>query len=801
MNLRPGTQVGPYRITQEIARGGQGAVLEALDPAGRAVALKLLLDDDEESAARFLREGETLSRLDHPNLIKVLDQGQTSGGVAYLALEFVRGQSLAEWVRSGGPPPLDEALRVMADAAEALDYCHEQGLVHRDLKPQNILLEAETGRVVVVDFGLVRRSKLALAWSTQDRASLTQEGAVLGTPAYMPPEQISPEFGGVDRRSDVYGLGATLFFLLTGEAPFKAPGGLLQLLTRVASDPPADPRTLRPDLPDHLAELSLRSLAKDPAQRPSTALEFGAALLGPRGRKGGVLVGALALAGLVVTGLAVGGAALALSPPRPRPAPSVVAASPEASRPPLTPQPSLTPANDVREEVLALAKLELAGDDEDKRREAEALLYELIEQGSARAAFILGTHRTEDSPAEAFKLLGQAAEGESHGAMVNLGLLYQKGRGAPKDLAQARHWFQRAAEGGQPLGMLYLGRQLLNGKGGPRDAAEGVRWLREAATRDEAGALLVLGECAERGQGLTKDLAHAEELYEEALRKGHPSSALRLGLLLQAKENPRDRDRAMKLFADAARAGQQRAYFLYAEALMQRQALPRDAAEALLWFRKGAEAGHLPSQARLGALYLDGARGVRADPAQGVALLEQAAAQGDPAAMFHLGRARLNGLGTAKDVKAGLNLTKRAAEGGDKNGMLLYYALLIEGQVTPEDRAAAKEWLRKAAEAGQPQAMGFWGVELRQRKEFEAAIPWLKDGALQGDRNAMFTLASCYIRGEGVNKDLSQARKLLSEVAQGAPGSELGRRAAKALGIINKVEAKQAGRKPEGRRP
>ncbi|MBL4846530.1 MAG: serine/threonine protein kinase [Planctomycetes bacterium] len=150
---------------------------------------------------------------------------------------------------------------MLNEVARTLHYCHEQGIVHRDVKPENVMIEAGSGRVVLVDFGLIRRDRLRAAWSTQDEQSLTQEGTTLGTPSYMPPEQVSSEIGQVDRRSDVYALGALLYFLLTGELPFTG-ANAVNVLIQVLEAAPPDPRRVNAEVPDALAKLCMQCMAK-----------------------------------------------------------------------------------------------------------------------------------------------------------------------------------------------------------------------------------------------------------------------------------------------------------------------------------------------------------------------------------------------------------------------------------------------------------------------------------------------------------------------------------------------------------
>ncbi len=268
-------KVGPYETLEVLGRGGQGLVARARDVrTGAIVALKVVLDDlDPTARARLEREARALSGLDHPNLARYVDHG-THDGRPWLALAYVQGKTLEALRRAGSPAPPWSA-RVVADVARALARCHAAGLVHRDVKPANIIVEEVTGRPVLVDFGLVRRGPRPIESQGEP---LTLSGELVGTPAFMAPEQADPrgELGPVGPWTDVHALGATLHFLLTGKPPF-AGATLVQLLAQLLEQPPRPPSATAPGVSAALDALVLRALAKRPAERP-TAEELARAL-------------------------------------------------------------------------------------------------------------------------------------------------------------------------------------------------------------------------------------------------------------------------------------------------------------------------------------------------------------------------------------------------------------------------------------------------------------------------------------------------------------------------------------------
>src|SRR6266545_3300908 len=257
-----------YTVEGEIGRGGMGVVYNARDERlKRQVAIKVLppeLAFREEIRIRFLREAETAARLSHPNIVPIHAVGEGPDGLVYFVMMFVDGESLAAKLKRRGRLPPDEARRIMQETADALGAAHAVGIIHRDVKPDNILLEGSRGRVVVTDFGIAK----ALS-STTGGATLTGTGVAIGTPHYMSPEQAAGDRE-IDGRSDIYSLGVVAYQMLVGELPFHAPtvpGILMKHITERApliSDK-------RPDIPDDLAACVMRCLEKDPEARWPTA--------------------------------------------------------------------------------------------------------------------------------------------------------------------------------------------------------------------------------------------------------------------------------------------------------------------------------------------------------------------------------------------------------------------------------------------------------------------------------------------------------------------------------------------------
>jgi serine/threonine protein kinase len=259
--LEVGHRLGPYRIEGRLGQGGMGVVFRARhDGDGRTVALKVLRDElsaDDEYRRRLAREARAAAEVDHPNLAPVLEAGE-AGGRVYLAVRYVDGRSLDERLRFDGPLDVAELVRLAADVGAGLDALHRQRIVHRDVKPANILL-ATDGTAVLSDFGLAK----GVAYTV-----LTKPGQILGTLNYLAPELLRKEPAGP--MSDLYSFGCVLFECLAGKAPF-AGRSLLRVGMAHLEEEPGDPAAGRTDVPEAVSWTVRQALAKDPARRPTGA--------------------------------------------------------------------------------------------------------------------------------------------------------------------------------------------------------------------------------------------------------------------------------------------------------------------------------------------------------------------------------------------------------------------------------------------------------------------------------------------------------------------------------------------------
>ncbi len=262
---RTGQKLGKYELLETVGQGAFGTVYKARDAElDRVVAVKVPRAGqlaDAQDLDRFLREARSVAQLRHASIVTVHDVGQVEG-VPYLVSDFVAGVTLADLL-SARRPGFRETAELLAAVSDALHYAHQRGVVHRDVKPSNVMI-GEGGAAFLMDFGLAKREA--------GEISMTLDGQVLGTPAYMAPEQARGESHAVGPRADVYSLGVVLYQLLTGELPFR--GTQRMLLHQVVHDEPRPPRRLNDRIPRDLETICLKAMAKEPGRRYATAQAF-----------------------------------------------------------------------------------------------------------------------------------------------------------------------------------------------------------------------------------------------------------------------------------------------------------------------------------------------------------------------------------------------------------------------------------------------------------------------------------------------------------------------------------------------
>jgi len=274
LNLAAGEKpkFGRFEVQKELGKGAMGVVYLGKDPKiGREVAIKTMAlsqefeaDELAEVKERFFREAETAGRLSHPNIVTIYDTGEEHD-FCYIAMELLKGGDLAPFVKAANLLPVPKVVSIVARAADALGYAHKQGVVHRDVKPANMMYHPDSDTLKLTDFGIARLTD----------SSKTKTGMVLGTPSFMSPEQLAGRK--IEGRSDLFSLGVSLYQLLSGRLPFEGES-MAQLMFKIANEPPADIRAVNPNVPAGLIAFLERALAKNPDERFQTGEEFAAAL-------------------------------------------------------------------------------------------------------------------------------------------------------------------------------------------------------------------------------------------------------------------------------------------------------------------------------------------------------------------------------------------------------------------------------------------------------------------------------------------------------------------------------------------
>jgi len=264
--------LGRYQVEKELGKGAMGVVYLGKDPKiSRVVAIKTMAlsqefdaDELEDVKTRFFREAETAGRLNHPNIVTIFDAGEEHD-LAYIAMEFLKGQDLVPYTKPDNLLPLLKVMSIIARVADALAYAHTQNVVHRDIKPANVMYEPGSDMLKVTDFGIARITD----------SSKTKTGMVLGTPAYMSPEQLAGKK--IDGRSDLFSLGVSLYQLTCGKLPFEG-DSMAQLMFKITNEPPTDILSINPDLPECVVAIINKALAKQVEERYQTGAEMAQAL-------------------------------------------------------------------------------------------------------------------------------------------------------------------------------------------------------------------------------------------------------------------------------------------------------------------------------------------------------------------------------------------------------------------------------------------------------------------------------------------------------------------------------------------
>jgi serine/threonine-protein kinase len=616
--------LGPhFQVGALVGRGGFAEVFAVRDlRLKRDVAVKVLSPElvvNQAMLARFRREAEAVAALRHPSIVPIYDIGE-SGGIAYIMMPLIQGDTLRKRLDAEGRFPFNETRRILADVSGALRVAHEAGLVHRDIKPENIMLEGPRQQVLVMDFGIAKALD-------PEQTGMTSSGLIVGTPHYMSPEQASGD--AVDARSDQYSLAVLGYRMATGTHPFEGETTRALLYKQVFENPPPAREKVH-DVPVALSDALQRGMSKDPKDRFPTIDDFAAAIAVEdtseyiaRTEKNKAQVKALAKA-LDARDKAETGRTTAAAPVTSRkrgPAGRIIAiatvgalvivavyaltrlegdtgqAADSAAVTASTATPAApTPAAPTQDAAPAPSQAQRQGPSAPERRATEPVAAARAGRQAAAAAPTFANCSEAVSGAAwaaALTLCQTEAEGGSSAAALVLASIYEKGQGVAADPTAAAQWYRGAAEGGST----------------------------EAAYR--------IAQMLEEGRGVAKNPAEAAGYYQQAARRGHAPS-----------------------MRAAARQ------FLTGEGVRKNET------EAVAWYRRAVAANDVPSMVRLGELYLAG-RGVSKNEAEGTRLFTRAAEAGDADGQYALAMAYFTGRGIAKSDSLGMDWLKQAAAKGN----------------------------------------------------------------------------------------------------------------------------------------
>ena len=726
--------LGRYRVLKKLGGGGMGSVyLVENTELQREEALKVPhfdAGDDPQIHERFLREARSAAKLDHPNLCQVYDVGVLDG-IYFLTMRYLKGKPLSDYV--GQQLPVRRAVEIVAKLAQALETAHAKGVIHRDLKPNNIIMCAGTGPTVM-DFGLAKQLM-------QKTEQLTQVGTMLGTPSYMPPEQVKGELDQMGPASDVYSLGVILFELLTGSLPFR--GATVAVLGQILYGEAPLVSQLRPGLPPQLDVICRKAMAKQVAERYPSMKGFATILINFLKTLSATEATLPPL--LPATGSTNGDFQ----------APTVALPSPPENGPKGTRADNIFQANTV-------APPRLPTDGPRRARTAEPLQAnttspgqqpELIEivplplDNTARPARAKTRSRVasaEDEPTGYGLgfwaiIVGMVAIGATAFWFLALPILM---RPKTQDDSRAKDTPPIAGPQGQQ-------QQKPGNDDGQRE-------------RENAEALFKARKEAEEFRKAKENAEAVLKTKEEAdaLRK---NLALDLNAMLRIALTGKGTMEYVKTYAGArlpvwrkaADKGLAEGQFLLARCYDGGVGFPENRVEALRLYRMASEQGYAPAQNVLGLYYRDGEIGLKPNADEAVRWYRKAADQEYALAQYNLGVCYRDGEGVPQSPIEKIRWYRKSAEQGyalaqNDLGVAYYNG---EGGL-PKSQEEAVRWYRKAAEQGYTLAQQNLGICYYNGsgglpKSPEVAVQWYRKAADQGYAMAQYSLGTCYYYGEG----------------------------------------------------
>lgn len=695
-----------YELTSVLGQGQGGMVFKARHrQLDRFVAVKLLSPEDmadKTAFMRFEREAHSIGRLNHPNIVTVFDVGRWRNERPYLVMDYIEGQDLQDLMGQEGRLPIVRCLRIITQVCSALQHAHKRGVIHRDLKPRNIMVINEddvSDFVKLVDFGIAKESGTE-AFSE----GLTLEGYVVGTPQYMSPEQCQGQK--VDVRTDVYALCGVLYRMITGSNAILGNSIGEIMNNQIHQVPlPFEKACRYISVPAEIQKVIYKGLSKNADERQESMAQFRAELNEAFAR-----VATQAFAGQEVG--------------------SAQTADPEAAKMSASNMDGLREravAGDVISQYELVLRLEYGQGCKPNPEEARRWLLYAAQKGMKEAQWRIGDHLLrgeagyEANAEEAVGWLAKSAEQGYDSAQFSLAWCFEYGLGTAVDLAKAAHWYQKASKQGNTQATERL-RAIADQLGQPAVPVAAAGAILEKETESNDPETLYSIACKIRDSGKRgDDKAKAKAMFKRAAVFGHDLAQLAyISLCLTDPEGTDEIDDAIIWLEKASGQNNERAMLMYAGCL-----------------RNGI--------------------GCKADPKKAQAILEDLAsdAKKNVTAQAMFAVSLLVGDGVGRNIPRGIALLKQASETDDGYAKWKLALCYRNGLGVMKDTRSAETLFQKAAESSFPQ--GFDELWRPSGLKFDEAITTFKSLIGLGNRHAFFWLGICYENGIGVNRDINQA--------------------------------------------
>ena len=790
---------GRYQVVRQLGTGGMGSVWLAEDTLldNNQFAIKMLpsiLVANKRAYRQLKNEALVAMKLVHPNIMQIRAFEENNGN-PFLVMDYIDGQTLDECLADKGTLSEEETIKILKPVAAALDYAHGEGVVHRDVKPANVMIRKD-GRPFVLDFGIAREIQETMTRVTGKFSS--------GTLMYMSPEQLNGELP--KKEQDIYSFAAMVYECLKGEPPFVRG----QIEYQIVNNPPSPlPQGIAP----WLSATTMRGLAKKANDRPATCCE---------------ILSGVSSGGMVVVDDIELQTQIAIKACREEDYEKAFAAAQKADK-------------DDAEIQYIIGRCYQLGDGAEEDHDAAMLWYrKAAVHGHLEALFEIGQlyrdkfedpcsewHENEGKEfKELFDIALKCTDVRVKSVFADLYVCCTYGRGRSFGLYEvisidevgSLELIRESANGGYAEAQYELGRRYENGSGVSQDYGEAVKWYRKVAEQGTqaqyAGAQEKLGEMYKKGLGVTKDYdeaimwyrkavqsldctknvynlaqmyeiaakyVEAVEWYRKAAERGHCDAQVCLAVCyatgIGVRENVTE---AVRWYRAAAEQGVALAQFTLGLKLTLGEGVAKNNQEAVKWFRKAAEQGYGDAQRKLGRLYANGECGVVKNPSESIKWYGQAeetyrksAEHGDVKAQSNLGVMYYNGEGVPQNFNEAFKWLSKAANGNMLGNNVQYYLgnCFSFGQGVSQDYVVAAKWYRKAAEHFNPDAQYRLGElfynGLGVTKDLIEAAKWFRKAAEHDRVSAQYALGVMYCNGEGVEQNYTEASKWLSKSAEG----------------------------------